>query len=307
MQQETTRYQWMISSARRLQAGMRRGGGVGVLAVLLLLPLTAAGQAPLEALAPLKSDAEVEALGAVALGDLDTSFGSTGKVLTVFFDGSAASAVAIQSDGKIVVAGSALVRYNADGTLDTTFGDQGKVTTFCCGALAIQPDGKIVGAGVSGVSPGNVDFALVRYLPNGTLDTTFSGDGTVTTDFGNGRLDGAWAIVLQPDGKIVVVGASRVEGDSASEDVALARYLPNGSLDATFSGDGKVLTDLGSGEGDVATAVALQPDGKIVVAGFTHRGDFALARYLSNGTLDTTFRAMAKSSPTSGVTALTRP
>jgi uncharacterized delta-60 repeat protein len=286
MQQEMTRYQRIVSSVRRLQAVMRRGGGVGMLAGLLLLPLS---------------------VGAAGSGDLDVSFGGDGTVLTDFGSGSFAyvTAVAIQADGKIVVAGEsnasgsrdfALARYLPNGTLDTTFGGDGTVLTgfgsSCCegaGALVLQPDSKIVVAGSSYSTASNYDFALARYLPNGTLDTTFGGDGMVLTDFGSGREDIASALALQPDGKLVVAGWSTVSG---SFDFALARYLPNGTPDPSFDGDGMVLTDFGSGSWDKATALALQPDGKIVVAGHSIAGvsyDFALARYLPNGTLDPSF------------------
>jgi uncharacterized delta-60 repeat protein len=146
--------------------------------------------------------------------------------------------------------------------------------------LALQPDGKIVVAGFSDASAsGDFDFALARYLPNGTLDMTFSGDGKVLTDFGSGS-DYAQALVLQPNSKIVVAGQSAASGN---QDIALARYLPNGTLDATFSGDGKVLTPFGSGSSDVASALAIQPrDGRLVVAGASDAHGtvaFALARY----------------------------
>ena len=144
------------------------------------------------------------------------------------------------------------------------------------------------------------DFVLARYWPNGTLDSTFGGDGTVLTTFGSGRDDHATALALQPDGKIVVAGGSNGA-------FALARYLPNGTLDPTFSGDGKVLTDFGG----VANALAIQPNnGRLVVAGWsTARGntDFALARYLPNGTLDATFGGDGTVRTTSGVAALMRP
>jgi uncharacterized delta-60 repeat protein len=125
----------------------------------------------------------------------------------------------------------------------------------------------------------NVDFALARYLPDGTLDATFGGNGTVLTDFTS--IDQAHALALQPDGKIVVAGYSFVGG--IDSDVALARYRPNGTLDPTFGGDGTVLTDFRSGSRDFAFALAIQPrDGRLVVAGRSNASgsvDIALARY----------------------------
>jgi len=123
----------------------------------------------------------------------------------------------------------------------------------------------------------NSDFALARYNPDGSLDTTFSGDGLLTTDFGNNE-DRAYAVALQADGKIVATGNASI---GITNDFALARYNPDGSLDTTFDTDGLLTTDFGNSE-DRAYAMALQADGKIVAAGYASNGglnDFALARY----------------------------
>ena len=202
--------------------------------------------------------------------------------------------MALQADGKIVVVGSAcsmnacgdfaLARYNPNGSLDTSFSGDGKQTTKLgvTTGVAIQGDGKIIAVGYGG--PGFDDFALARYNPNGTLDASFSGDGKELTDFGGS--DAANAVALQ-GGKIVLAGTGSL-GGTGGQNFAVARYKPNGSLDATFSGDGKQTTDFGSG--DAANAVALQADGKIVAAGRgAGGGDFALARYRANGSLDSTF------------------
>jgi uncharacterized delta-60 repeat protein len=254
-------------------------------------------------------------------GTLDPTFNGTGKVLTDFSGSGSddfASALAIQRDGKIVVAGYstasgtsydfALARYNPDGTLDPTFNGTGKVLTDFGGSglsldvassVAIQPDGKIVGAGESrsDVSPTFSSFALARYNPDGTLDPTFNGTGRVLTDFsGPGSGEAVVAVAIQPDGKIVAAGNS----SGRSWDFALARYNPDGTLDPTFNGTGKVLTDFsGSGSYDFAHALAIQPDGKIVVAGESEPSgqsysDFALARYTSRGRLDRRFGASGK-------------
>ena len=240
-----------------------------------------------------------------ANGSLDISFDGDGKVTTDFgsrFDDVAYS-VAIQSDGKIVVAGYslnsggnwdfALTRYNANGSLDISFDGDGKVTTDfgsidTAYSVAIQSDGKIVVAGYSGNTPANSDFALTRYNSNGSLDTTFDGDGKVTTAIGISS-DYAFSVAIQSDGKIVVAGYSLNSG--GNWDFALTRYNANGSLDISFDGDGKVTTDFG-GALDRAVSVAIQSDGKIVAAGYSDNGsnrDFALTRYNSNGSLDTTF------------------
>ncbi|MFJ8163605.1 calcium-binding protein [Streptomyces sp. NPDC096136] len=218
-------------------------------------------------------------------GSLDPSFDGDGRVTTAFAGGSASAYdVALQSDNKIVIAGRsgynypsndsdfALARYNPDGSLDTTFDGDGRVTTGFTGpdvanGVKVQADGKIVTAGSAGF-----DVALARYNPaDGSLDTTFDGDGKVTTDFGTNTLDGAADLALQSDGRIVAAGISQA-------DFGVARYNTNGSLDTGFGTGGKVHTDVSSGYFDTAYAVALQSDGKIVVSGNTG-DDRGLVRY----------------------------
>jgi uncharacterized delta-60 repeat protein len=184
------------------------------------------------------------------------------------------------------------------GSLDPSFGTGGKVTTKLGSNndygndLIRQPDGKLVVAGssVNGFTLG--DFALARYNPNGSLDTSFNGTGKVTTAIGP-SWDSANALVRQPDGKLVAAG----DTDNGSNfDLALARYNPNGSLDTSFNGTGKVTTAIGSND-EHAYALALQPDGKLVVAGRSYNGtndDLALARYNPNGSLDTSFNGTGK-------------
>ncbi len=251
-------------------------------------------------------------------GTLDTSFGSshTGKILTDFSGNGSQDelyAIALQNDGKIVVGGTtdasgsgefALARYNPDGTLDTSLGNAGTglaATTFSGAgsdaevyALAIQSDGKIVAAGYSADLSGNFDFALARYNTNGTLDTSFgsSHTGKILTDFsGNGSHDDLYAVAIQSDGKIVVGGTTDASGTFK---FVVARYDANGALDTTFGSahTGLVLTDFGGS--DAARALAIQSDGKILAAGqtisqATNLGDFALVRYNTDGTLDTSF------------------
>ncbi len=228
-----------------------------------------------------------------ATGALDTAFGTNGKVITDFGGGEQAYSVALQSDGKIVVAGYtsvgydfALARYNADGSLDTDFDSDGKVTTSIgvlndvALSIAIQSDGKIVVAGYSGSG-----FALVRYTTTGATDDTFGTGGIVTTDFGGGTSDQAFSVAIQNDGRIVAAGGTSSGG---SQDFALARYTSNGALDTTFGTAGKVTTDFGGGY-DQAYSIAIQPDGKIVAVGWTDKDgplDFALVRYTSDGTVD---------------------
>ncbi|WP_405941017.1 calcium-binding protein [Streptomyces sp. NBC_00207] len=229
-------------------------------------------------------------------GSLDTTFDRDGKAVTDFGGGGAdqGSDIAVQADGKIVAGGGvgglfALARYNAlDGSLDSTFDGDGKVLTPFAGiqggstayGLALQADGRIIAAGDT--TEGLVrDFALARYNSDGSLDTSFSGDGRVTTDLGS--MDTAQDVAVQSDGGIVAVGGSGPGGFS------LTRYLANGALDTSFDGDGRVTTSLGGPQGgSSAYDVVQQSDGKLVAVGGVN-GDFALARYLANGSLDTGF------------------
>ena len=231
-------------------------------------------------------------------GRLDAGFGDGGTVMTNFTGRvDMARAVAIQPDGKIVVAGFAgdqakfaLARYNSDGTLDPTFGGDGKViTNITLGVdiaygVTIQSDGKIVAAGSAHEGSGDGRFALARYNDDGTLDSTFGGDGTVITDF-TPQIDLALALAIQANGKIVAAGEA---GKGVSGSFALARYLPHGRLDSAFGGDGRVTTNLTGGD-DFANAVAIQANGKIVAAGTGGYTKFALVRYELHGSLDPTF------------------
>jgi uncharacterized delta-60 repeat protein len=234
-----------------------------------------------------------------APGNLDTTFGSgTGKVISAIGSGEdTARALAVQPDGKIVVAGSCsngsdddlcIARYNANGTLDATFGSGGKVLTMVgeygdnAYALAVQPDGKIVVAG--SCYDLSYEFCLARYSANGVLDATFGIDGKVITA-ATILEDSANALTIQPDGKLVVAGHCYHGG--IGTDFCLARYSANGELDATFGSAGLVFTDLSTYD-DKARALVVQSDGKILVAG-SCPDSFCLARYNANGVLDATF------------------
>jgi uncharacterized delta-60 repeat protein len=287
-------------------------------------------------------------------GALDTTFGSGGKRVIDF--GGANESVygaALQPDGKIVVAGDsdlrvAVARLNPNGSLDTTFSTGGK-KIFSWGALSrasavlVAPNGKILLAGFSGPEGGNIQVA--RLKANGALDTTFGTGGKAMVDFGgddfglaiarqaNGRIlvagrssaggavvarlratgtldpdfdgDGrltlpgggsASAVLVAPDRKIVVAGNA-----SGSAMMTVTRLNPNGSLDATFDGDGTATIDFGS-LADLASGAVRQPDGKIVVAGYTQADeDVAVARLNANGSPDTTFGAAGKATVDFGV------
>jgi uncharacterized delta-60 repeat protein len=237
-------------------------------------------------------------------GSLDTSFNGSGKLTTAVGKGCHGQGVALEGDGKIVVAGDSfkpggwlcftVLRYTADGSLDPSFGDAGKVTTSVGGkndsaeSVVIQGDGKIVVAGSFNASSNN-DFAVVRYNANGTLDTSLNETGKATADFG--PEDFGQSVAVYVDGRIVVVGYTTKSYESKKQ-CALACFKANGSLDTSFNGTGKVTTNFG-GDGDAeGRSVALQTDGKIVVVGYATAGNtekFALARYNADGTLDTSF------------------
>jgi uncharacterized delta-60 repeat protein len=234
-------------------------------------------------------------------GSIDPDFGTNGKVLVDFLNGEdKAQAVAIQSDGKILVAGYtlgssgfnfAIARLLPDGTLDDGFGTNGKVianfgsTDFCL-AIRLLSDGKILLAGraYNGITS---DFALARLQPNGTLDNSFGSSGMVMFDL-YGEQESINAITLQSDGKIVAVGET-YNGNIGA--FVVARFMPNGSPDISFGEGGKVKTIIGV-ESDAAYDVAIQSDGKIVVMGQSNSStisDLAVVRYLPNGELDIAF------------------
>lgn len=235
-------------------------------------------------------------------GSLDISFGAAGKMLLPIGTGEdLGHAAALQSDGKIVVAGwakmgaafdFALARFTAEGAPDSSFGTHGKLTTAFgpkddyATSVAVQPDGKIVAAGWSS-NGADLDFALARYHPDGSLDHSFGIGGKTTTDLGSTEY--VASVVLQTDGKIVVAGHSVIPFTFL--DFILARYQADGTLDAGFGTAGIVTTDF-KHDSDLGASVALQPDGKIIVAGMAVTGpdyDFALARYNTDGTPDTGF------------------
>ncbi|MGH8973075.1 MAG: hypothetical protein ACRD0C_07700 [Acidimicrobiia bacterium] len=246
-------------------------------------------------------------------GHLDPGFGTGGRVWTdlvtvgwpvldgevaggvVSLGTSAAYAVAVQPDGRIILAGTtasgtstafALVRYLPDGHLDDSFGAGGLVVTDfdsttddVASALVLLPGGRIVAAGRAGDR-----FALARYLPDGQLDPSFGTSGLAVT--GQGLVAGL-AAALDAAGRVVVAGQGGEPG--GPYDLAVARYLPDGNLDRAFGQRGTIRTDLGP-SGEWLSSLALQPDGGIVVAG-TSGSSFALLRYLADGRPDPGFGA----------------
>lgn len=238
-------------------------------------------------------------------GSPDSTFGQNGQLLTDF-DGkdNYAYSVAIQTDGKILVAGNndninskfAVARYNTDGTPDNTFSEDGKFIipmgfADILNSVALQSDGKILLSGYTFTNDNydSVDFALARLNINGTPDSTFSEDGKQLTDF-NASLDFASAVAVQSDDKIIVSGRSVL---NKINNFSLARYNTDGSLDTSFSHDGKQNNVFGP-DGYFGTCLAIQTDNNILVGGFSETSSgsssaFAVARYTTNGELDNTF------------------
>ncbi|MBV9960386.1 MAG: FG-GAP repeat protein [Acidobacteria bacterium] len=247
-----------------------------------------------------------------ANGTLDETFGTGGKVIiNISTQNDVAYDVALQSDGKILVAGYTTVnnqtdfvvtRLNADGTVDTTFGTNGSAitsvsaTSDVASGVTIQTingEERIVVGGTTG--SGAADFAVLRYTPAGVLDATFGTNGITVTSLGSST-DLADDVGIDPvSNKIVQVGYSRFDagGGSFNDDIAVVRYNTNGTLDTTFGTTGIVKTNISAS--DAARAVAFQVfngQSKIIAGGFSYRAshpDFTLVRYNENGAVDTTF------------------
>jgi uncharacterized delta-60 repeat protein len=238
-------------------------------------------------------------------GSLDPSFSANGKVTTDFGLGFGANAIAIDSNDRIVAAGQtrsagghrflldfALARYKPNGSLDRSFGNGGKVSTDFGGSegatsVAIDSQGRIVAVGQR--DSGSRYFTVARYKPTGSLDPSFSGNGWALTGFGLRAHPNSAAIDSR--GRIVAAGITQY--DSGRTDFALAGYKPDGGLDRSFSGDGKLTTDFGGLEGAYSTTI--DSEGRILAAGSAtgvrevSGYDFALARYDSDGRLDGSF------------------
>lgn len=261
-------------------------------------------------------------------GPLDSSFGSNGKVQTeIATYGSFSNSAALQSDGKIVVTGSAfsndmygdfaLARYLPNGNLDSSFGIDGKLTTpigpydDAAFDVTIQQDGKILVAGYTNDNNYTSSFAVARYQTNGTVDSSFGQNGKAVfhvgpfiTYIGNyyyGRYAGEWAKVIaaQADGKIIVAGSSYALHNCydyygsvyCDEAFGMARLNSNGSIDSTFGSNGRVRDTLLL---RTASGMAFQTDGKILVTGYGRQQAFIAERYNSNGNLDSSFGTNGK-------------
>jgi uncharacterized delta-60 repeat protein len=236
-----------------------------------------------------------------APADLDTSFDGDGKKTIDYSGLETGQAVAIQPDGKIVVVGKggeghfAVTRLNPDGSFDTSFAGDGAIPIIFPGtssaiaeAVALQSDGGIVVAGYAAAGGLSNEFAVARVNSDGSLDTSFSGDGMFA--FGYAGDDRGYGVAIQPDRKIVLVGTGGVNNDWV-----IVRLNPDGTADPSFDFDGSLGIELMGN--DVARAIALQPDGKILVVGDSDRPDegfggydpIYLFRLNSDGSYDTGF------------------
>lgn len=243
-------------------------------------------------------------------GALDSTFGTGGKVTIAAAGWNGVYSLAIQDDGRILATGfrafatMLTIGLRPDGTIDSTWGTSGTAQASVGGAgndfairSALQRDGKLVVTGQAdfGSNNGSGDVGLLRYTTNGTLDPTFGAGGTTATSVGALR-DIGTDVAVQADGRIVV-GA--ITWDTSTDyDMAVLRYLPDGSLDTSFGSGGNVVvpisgTDSSSTTGDdMYTRVAVQPDGRVVAA-LANRagtaGDWEIMRFTTSGALDTTF------------------
>lgn len=240
---------------------------------------------------------------AATAGSVDTSFGVAGRANSDFPNQATARAVAVQPDGKVVVAGGgpgfSVARFNRDGSKDLTFGSNG-TAFYVLGpsantalAVAIQPDGKIVLAGESGINNLDHGMTLVRFTAAGVLDNTFSSDGVASVEIG-ANTSSAYGVALQSSGAIVVAGFTKLNANDS--DVVVARFTSAGILDTTFGTNGLIQEH--NGPKSFAYSLVIAPDGKITVGGTTYVGqltptvqdlDFLVYRYTANGTRDNTF------------------
>lgn len=257
-------------------------------------------------------------------GTLDTTFSGDGKAFVDFGLSATPNDRALDAvqlpDGKLIVVGTAdvtdeegdfaIVKLNVDGTRDTSFDSDGRVTFHfdldlnhrneTASSVAIDGSGRILVAGIAEKAQSSYDFAVARLLPNGQLDPNFSGDGraSIAFDIGGNQDDAALELILAPDGSIFLTGAAT----DAGYDAAVVKLLPDGSLDVSFGGDGRVTVpfDLGDGNQDIFYGAALQPDGALVLAGYVqvaapNNSDLAFVRLLPNGDLDPNFGLAGKS------------
>ncbi|MBX3716708.1 MAG: VCBS repeat-containing protein [Burkholderiales bacterium] len=303
-----------LAMVRYTSAGARDaafGGGTGIVTLNLFsmnldpraLALAPSGGILVAGMLHDTHDADAAVMRFTPSGQMDGYGSSNASSVPSGASFDLANAVVALPDGSAVIAGRhglpattsfLLAKFDPSGNLATAnFGNTGRtIHTMGTGfaealALARQPDGKFVSAGYAVVGPGNIDFALARYSENGHLDASFGTGGVVITPFG-ALNDVAQAVAVQPDGRIVAAGYTRV---GSLFDIAVARYNADGSLDATFGTGGKAVIPA-SASNDQGAAIALTRDGKILVAGVILDGaneNIAVVRLTATGALDTTF------------------
>jgi uncharacterized delta-60 repeat protein len=242
-------------------------------------------------------------------GSPDTSFSVDGRADVTFGAVDFGRAVALDGNGRIVVAGytnaggnndMAVIRLNPDGSPDNSFSGDGKQTVDFgfddrAEAVAIAADGSIfIGGTIDG---GSADFAAAKLEPDGDLDPTFDADGMSSITFG--AVDHAEAIALDAGGRVVLAGYSNASG---TNDMAIARFNANGTPDNSFSTDALQTVAFNPGDDHRAEALLVQPDGRIVLAGFWDGGsaDYAVVRLEDDGDLDPTFDGDGRQNVTFG-------
>jgi uncharacterized delta-60 repeat protein len=247
-------------------------------------------------------------------GAIDGTFGTGGVVKARSETNNSARGygMALQPDGKIVMAGwnwpgtidFCVMRFNADGSFDNSFGTDGKVTTPIGSGndegtnVAIQSDGKIVVTGSSFNASGNTDYVVIRYTSAGAVDSTFGTNGIVTTDINSYDIPEGIAI-NSTTGAITIAGTSNSNYSllgnhhTGNGDFTVVRYTSSGALDGSFGTGGIATFDISSGSADAAHSLAVQPDGKLIVAGTTVRTvnnkDVVVVRLTTAGALDASF------------------
>ncbi|MGJ8746083.1 T9SS type A sorting domain-containing protein [Polaribacter sp.] len=242
-------------------------------------------------------------------GTVITSFGTNGITTTDLGSVDSLRDLKLQSDGKILIAGTsgkndigdgdvydkALIRHNSDGSLDNTFNSTGIIfTSFESGkndggyAINIQPDGKIIINGSSEDNQGYDNIALTRYNTDGSIDESFGTNGTTFTNYSD--YDFSFTSLIQTDGKIIL-GGYFINVTTLQRDLILLRYTNNGILDNTFGNNGITTTDLNNNSRDFGFSLAFQSNNKILFAGYTKENgntyDFAIARYIIDSSLGT--------------------
>lgn len=229
-------------------------------------------------------------------GSLDSTFGGgDGLVLVDSDDFDDLSDLLIQTDGRLLAAGKydgnpSLLRFDSSGNLDPTFDSDGVARINGIDdsrAIAVLSDGSYLAAGDKSSEIGGSSVTLTAYTSSGTLRTAYGGDGQTETSFGqNPSDDKGWDVIEQPDGKILVSASTNAQPNG--NDFLLFRFNASGTLDSTFGGDGSVTADFGAWDAAYGTAMALQSNGKIIIGGWI-AGEFAMTRFNSNGSVDTSF------------------